>query len=143
MWGNSLNLNPETDSGLPWAPFPEKFYTLRCWRRIAAHFAMQMKSKRSQIDNSMGTRPILYLQMGFEMCDGVRFRPNSLETRPDSEGNCEARWKIAYGFIAALNGGKILKAMESFSELIATAVLVALGLLTIEAIQVSTGFTLH
>jgi hypothetical protein len=66
MWGNSLNLNPETDSVLPWAPFPEKFYTFRCRRRIAAYFAMQMKSKRSQIDNSMGTRPILYLQMAFE-----------------------------------------------------------------------------
>lgn len=28
---------------------------------------MQMKSKRSQIDNAMGSTPILYLQMGFEM----------------------------------------------------------------------------
>lgn len=96
MWGNSLNLNPETDSGLPWAPFQEKFYTLQCRRRIAAHFAMQMKSKRSQIDNSMGTRPILYLQMGFEMCDGVRFQPNSCGMRPDWVENCYQRLKITY-----------------------------------------------
>ncbi|KAG5897238.1 hypothetical protein JTB14_013142 [Gonioctena quinquepunctata] len=54
----------------------EVLYTFRCRRRIAAHFAMQMKSKRSQIDNTMGSTSILYLQMGFGMSAACSNDPN-------------------------------------------------------------------
>lgn len=66
MRGNSLNPNPETDSGLPRAPFPVKFYSFGCRRRIAAYFAMQMKSKRSQIDNAMGAPSNSVFANGFQ-----------------------------------------------------------------------------
>lgn len=53
----------------------------------------------------MGTRPILYLQMGFEMCGWceVLTKLNTVARRGRGlDGKLRRRWKIAYGFIAAL-----------------------------------------
>lgn len=84
MRGNLLNPNPKTDSWGPGGAVLGAVLSGRIRCRIAACFAMQMKSERSQIDTILrkAGSSIPYLRMGFGKRKGGRMERCADKIRP-------------------------------------------------------------